>query len=277
MRIKGFDENLCCRGMQYEVGKEYTTEGKNLTSDSLCSDQVLHYCDSLSKVHAHYSCTKDMNNRYCEIEVLGEEVTDGEKFGSNHIKIIREIVGNELDTLKGLNKGNTGLFNSGYRNSGDRNSGNRNSGNRNSGYRNSGDLNSGDQNSGDLNSGDRNSGDLNSGYRNSGVFCTRKREDTVPMFNKESSMSWGDWYRHPAYSASRGLTLTNWVDWDNMTDEEKKQHSESYVCGGYLKVYEYKEAWLTLWGTFDDQEKNSFRTLPNFDADIFEEITGIKL
>ena len=40
MRIKGFDKNLCCRGMQYEVGKEYTTDAKGLTRDDLCTNEV---------------------------------------------------------------------------------------------------------------------------------------------------------------------------------------------------------------------------------------------
>ena len=312
MRIKGFNKDLCCRGMQYEVGKEYTTNGKNLTTDDLCSDRALHYCDSLQKVHEYYNCNNDCDNRYCEIEVLGEEVTDGNKCGSNHIKIIREIVGEELEMLKGHINGNTGLFNSGDRNSGylnsgdrnsgdrnsgdrnsgeqnsgdrnsgdlnsgDLNSGDRNSGDRNSGYLNSGDRNSGDLNSGDRNSGDRNSGDLNSGYRNSGVFCNRKKEDNVILFNKESNMTWAEWYRHRAYNISLGLKLTNWIDLDKMTDEDKKYNKSAFVCGGYLKVYGYKEAWANLWKTLDDEGKNSFKTLPNFNADVFEDITGIKI
>ena len=296
MKIKGFDKNLCCRGMQYEIGKEFKTDAENITANDLCSGNVLHYCDSLQNVNNYYSCTND-DNRYCEIEVLGKEVTDGEKFGSNHIKIIREITGHELKLMKGLERGNTGVFNSGdlnsgdrnsgYRNSGDRNSGDRNSGylnsgDRNSGDRNSGDLNSGDLNSGDLNSGDlnsgyRNSGDLNSGYRNSGVFCNKKREDTVPFFNKESDMTWDEWYNHDAYCASRRLETTKWIYWDDMTDKEKANNEKAYVCGGYLKVYEYKEAWKNLWDTLDDDEKETFRTLPNFDPDVFEDITGIRI
>src|SRR5574344_1092769 len=162
MKIKGFDKNLCCRGMQYEIGKEYSTGAEHITPEDLCSDKVLHYCDSLQKVHPHYNCN-DTNNRYCEIEVLGEEVTDGGKYGSNHIKIIREIAGEELEILKGHTQGNTGLFNSGHWNSGDWNSGDCNSGDRNSG-----DWNSGDCNSGHWNSGHRNSGNHNSGHWNSG-------------------------------------------------------------------------------------------------------------
>src|SRR5574344_719619 len=166
MKIKGFDKNLCCRGMQYEIGKEYSTGAEHITPEDLCSDKVLHYCDSLQKVHPHYNCN-DTNNRYCEIEVLGEEVTDGEKYGSNHIKIIREIAGEELEILKGHTQGNTGLFNSGRCNTGDRNSGGCNSGHHNRGGCNSGDCNSGHYNSGGCNSGDCNSGDYNSGIFNS--------------------------------------------------------------------------------------------------------------
>ena len=153
MKIKGFDKDLKCRGFQFEIGKEYKidTNGKPL---ELCSDTVFHYCDSLQKVHEYYSCLND-SNRFCEIEVLGEEVSDEEKCGSNHIRILREITGEELDILKGLINGNTGIFNSGNWNSGDRNSGNLNSGNRNSGYWNSGDEHYSSRYSGNCNNAAR--------------------------------------------------------------------------------------------------------------------------
>ena len=126
MRIKGFDKDLKCRGFQFEVGKDYfiDTKGRDL---KLCTGTVFHYCDSLQKVHRFYDVANN-NNRFCEIEVLGEEVSDNEKCGSNHIKILREIVGEELDIMKGLVNGNAGIFNSGDYNSGDYNSGNYNSG-----------------------------------------------------------------------------------------------------------------------------------------------------
>ena len=73
-------------------------------------------------MHGFYSCN-DKANRFCEIEVLGEEITDCEKCGSNHIRIVREIVGDELNQLKGLINGNTGLFNTGDCNTGDCNAG----------------------------------------------------------------------------------------------------------------------------------------------------------
>ena len=171
MKIKGFDEDLKCRGYQFEIGKTYEIklpDGYELTKEDLCSDKVFHYCDSLRKVHGYYSVNPSDHNRFCEVEVLCKEVTDGEKCGSNKIKIIREIVGEELNILKGLTDENTGFFNSGSCNSGDYNSGDCNSGNGNSGDRNSGNFNSGYCNSGNFNSGTRNSGDFNSGNYNSG-------------------------------------------------------------------------------------------------------------
>jgi hypothetical protein len=162
-------------------------------------------------------------------------------------------------------------------NSGDMNSGDMNSGYRNSGDRNSGDMNSGYRNSGDRNSGDRNSGDMNSGYRNSGVFCTKKREDTVAFFNKESAITWDEWYNHPAYRASSDLTMTKWVLWNDMSDKEKTDNPNANVCDGYVKTFTYHQAWNNLWKKLSNEQKDSFKTLPNFDSAVFKEVTGIDL
>lgn len=122
MKIKGFDKDLKCRGFKFEIGKTYDTGAKDNELE-LCSDKVFHYCDSLEKVHNYYSANPTDNNRFCEIEVLGKEISDGKKCGSNKIKIVREIVGKELDILRGLINGNTGLFNSGNFNACDFSSG----------------------------------------------------------------------------------------------------------------------------------------------------------
>ena len=96
MRIKGFDKNLQCIGFQFEIGKTYDT-GAPDNELKLCSDKVFHYGDSIQMVNDYYSCLK--SNRYCEIEVLGKEITDGNKYWSNRIRILREIIGEELECL----------------------------------------------------------------------------------------------------------------------------------------------------------------------------------
>ena len=155
MRIKGFDKNLCCRGMQFEIGETYDTGAKD-DEIELCTNTVFHYCKTMQNVHSYYNCTGD--NRFCEIEVLGAEITDGGKCGSNKIKIIREITGDELDMLCGRINGNTGIFNAGDRNTGDCNTGNWNTGNWNTGNWNTGNYNTGICKIGDCNTGHGNTG-----------------------------------------------------------------------------------------------------------------------
>ena len=171
--------------------------------------------------------------------------------------------------------GNSGYWNSGYRNSGYRNSGDRNSGYRNSGDRNSGDRNSGYGNSGYGNSGYGNSGDWNSGYGNStnkesGIF--NSEAGTIRMFNKPTDKTW-DEIDHPHFAE---FYLTKWIPEDEMTDEEKKADPDFCVRHGYLKKFEWKEAWANFWRDTDEENRKKFLTLPNFDWSVFTEITGIE-
>ena len=268
MNIKGMDKDMRCRGFQFEIGKEYKIEN-NGEELELCSDTVFHYCKSLQQVHKYYSCN-DKRNRYFEIEVLGEEITDGEKCGSNHIRILREITGEELNNLKGLNNGNTGLFNSGDWNSGNRNSGNCNSGNWNSGYRNSGYRNSGNWNSGNWNSGIANKCDSSNG-----VFCNES-DTNIRIFNKPSGMSLRDFYNSEYWKAmcSAPFNLTEWTEY---TEEEKETDPEKEKIGGYLKTYTYKEAWANWWNMLSDENKAIIQQIPNFDKEVFKDITGIEV
>lgn len=112
---KAFNNDLTCRGMQYEIGKEYVFDGEPIP----CR-QGFHFCETIADCYEFYPMNND--TRICEVEATGEIVEDGVKRVTNVIKILAEI------TCDNLRKGNTGTSNSGYRNSGDWNSGNWNSG-----------------------------------------------------------------------------------------------------------------------------------------------------
>ena len=291
MYIKGFDKDLRCRGMQFEVGKEYST-GVADADISLCTNTVFHFCDSLRKVHTHYSVIPEEDNRFCEIEVLGALVSDDTKCGSNRIRIVREILGDELNIMRGLTNGNAGVFNSGNRNSGNCNSGewnsgnwnsgifnsgifnsgNWNSGNWNSGSRNSSNWNSGSHNSGSHNSGNWNSGDWNSGNYNSGFFCTNSPK--LRLFNKETDFTMEEFIKTEWYAVltSGEFNLTKWRAY---TDEEKAQDERKRLIGGELITIPYKEACANWWASLSEKDKAIIKTIPNFDANIFAEITGI--
>ena len=143
---------------------------------------------------------------------------------------------------------------------------------RNSGDWNSGDWNSGNRNSGDWNSGDWNSGDWNSGNRNSGHFNTIT-PDEILIFNKPCKRTIWDAAYKPSFMF---FSLTYWVDEKDMTDEEKAADPNFYVRGGQLRTRDYKEAWGLAWEGASQEDRDAVKKLPNFDADIFFEITGIR-
>ena len=83
---KGFDENLCCRGFQYEIGKEYVHEG-----EIECCESGFHACTNPFDVLDYYP--SDSKNRFCVVEQSGTIKTgnDDPKQASSKIKIKAEI------------------------------------------------------------------------------------------------------------------------------------------------------------------------------------------
>ena len=69
--------------------------------------------------------------------------------------------------------------------------------------------------------------------------------------------------------------LTEWVDGSNMTATEKEEHPLYETTGGFLRVHDYKDAWKKAWDGASNDERKATLALPNFDASIFREITGI--
>jgi hypothetical protein len=170
--------------------------------------------------------------------------------------------------------GNSGDGNSGSYNSGDGNSGDRNSGSYNSGDHNSGNYNSGDRNSGSYNSGDRNSGNYNSGDGNSGFFNTVSQK--LWIFNKPTNL------KYESDIVQRIIEIkikqvSTWISYENMSDEEKEQYPTYSTTGGYLKKRDYKYCWQKSWEKMSISDQEFIKSLPNFDAKIFFEITGINV
>jgi hypothetical protein len=289
--IRGYkvaDSNGKCRGYQFEVGKRYKYDG----NIKIC-ESGFHFCIKASHCFNYYSFSP--GNKVFEVIGYGEHQTkEGDsKVCVGDIEIVRELTWQEVLVVSNEGKNNTGHSNSGHSNSGHSNSGYRNSGNYNSGHSNSGNYNSGNynsgyrnsghsnsghsnrghSNSGHSNSGNYNSGDSNSGNYNSGVFNTNT--PTLRMFNKETNWTWDNYNNSRVYNLIKGITPNIWVESKDMTEDEKKSNPNYDIVGGYLKVVTLKESWVNLWKTLSEDDKGLFYKLPNFDWDVFTEITSI--
>ena len=156
-------------------------------------------------------------------------------------------------------------------NTGNWNTGNSNTGNRNTGYSNTGYWNTGSWNTGYSNTGCNNTGNWNACDHETGAFNT-KQSDTIRVFNKDCSRK--EWLEadKPEFLY---FNLTEWVREEDMTDQEKEDNETFHTTGGYLKSYDYKEAFQKSWDEADAEDRAKLFKLPNFDAEVFKEISGI--
>jgi hypothetical protein len=274
---KVFNENWTCREFQYEVGKTYELldSNGNLQEPKLCS-RGFHACKKVQDCFSYYDFHP--SNKIAEVELSGIVIGDEEdKQCSNIITIVKELSWLEMLELANTGKGNSGCENSGDMNSGHKNSGNRNSGNNNSGFSNSGDNNSGFSNSGDNNSGNGNSGNNNSGNFNKCDFETgyfnSKKSTTINVFNKPCSIELWKSVAKPDFI--NHLVINKWICLLEMSEQDKINHPEAYIYDGYLKTFTYKEAWMNAYKQASKREIELLKALPNFDKDVFFEITGI--
>ena len=274
---KVFNPDWTCRGFQYTCPGIFEED----VIPSVC-DRGFHFCLRAADCFNYYGF--DPDNKVAEVIALGDVSTEGDKSCTNKIQIVREIPWSELLEIINTGKSCSGLCNSGNRNSGDWNSGDRNSGDCNSGDCNSGDCNSGNRNSGDWNSGDWNSGDWNSGDWNKTNFsngCFNTVEPKIFLFNKPSDWTFRQWRESIACDLLSRIpypgSMLEYIWLGNMTDEEEAAHPEAQTTGGYLKVLERRESNQVWWDGLRDDEKAAIMQLPNFDKDIFQEITEIKI
>lgn len=134
-------------------------------------------------------------------------------------------------------------------------------------------VNTGKDNTGRKNTGDWNITDFSTG-------CFNTKEEKIRLFNKRSNWTYRDWRR----SSARDLmcdcpyTKTVWINEKYMTDSEKEENPTWKRTGGYLKTIEVtdedKQKW---WDNLDDEDQEEIKSLPNFDKEIFKEITGIEV
>ena len=271
--------------------KQYTCPGKFEEEGELdVCGHGMHFCQTAADCFNYYSFNSE--NKVAEVIAYGDVRTDGDKSCTDKLEIVREIPWDEVLRIVNIGKNCTGRCNTGNRNTGDWNTGNRNTGdwntgdwntgdwntgNRNTGNRNTGDWNTGDCNTGDWNTGNRNTGDWNKSSFNTGCFNTE--EQKIMLFNKPSNMTYSEWLDSDARYLLNQIPkdVVEWVYEEDMTDEEKAAHPTYETTGGYLKVLDESECGQLWWGSLSDRRKEIIKAIPNFDAEIFFQCTGVRV
>ena len=298
--FKIFKHDWTCMGKQYTCPGRFIEEGKL----EVCG-HGMHFCQTATDCFNYYSF--DSRNKVAEVIAYGEVVTDGDKSCTDKLEIVREIPWEEVLRIVNTGKNctgrcntgnwNTGNWNTGNRNTGNCNTGNWNTGNWNTGNRNTGDWNTGNCNTGDWNTGECNTGECNTGHCNTGnrnagdcntgdwnkssfnVGCFNTEEQKIMLFNKSSDMTYREWLESDARWLLNQMpkNVVEWVYESDMSDEEKAEHQTYETTGGYIKVMEKSESGQLWWNDLPDDKKAVIKSLPNFDAGIFEQCTGIKI
>ena len=275
--------------------KQYTCPGKFEEEGELdVYGHGMHFCQTAADCFNYYSFNSE--NKVAEVIAYGEVRTDGDKSCTDKLEIVREITWDEVLRIVNIGKNCTGRCNTGNKNTGNCNTGNRNTGRCNTGDKNTGDWNTGDKNTGDCNTGDKNTGDKNTGNKNTGDWntgdkntgdwnkssfntgCFNTEEQKIMLFNKPSDMTYREWIDSDARYLLNQIPkdVVEWVYEEDMTDEEKAAHPTYEATGGYLKVLDESECGQLWWDSLSDCRKEIIKAIPNFDAEIFFQCTGIK-
>ena len=293
--FKVFKSDWKCRDKQYSCPGKFEEEG----GLSVCG-HGMHFCENVADCFSYYNF--DSNNKVAEVIAYGTVLKKGDKSCTDKLEIVREIPWDEVLRLVNAGKNctgrcntgnwntgnwNTGNWNTGNGNTGNWNTGNGNTGNRNTGNRNTGDWNTGDWNTGRHNTGACNTGDWNTGNGNTGDWnkssfstgCFNTEEQKIMLFNKPSDWTYNDWLCSEARCILSNIpkNIVDWIYSKDMTDEEKSEHPTHETTGGYLKVLDESECAQVWWNDLTDYDKNIIKSIPNFDADIFEQCTGIRI
>ena len=220
--------------------KQYTCPGafEEDVTPSVC-DRGMHFCKKAADCFNYYSFNPE--NKVAEVIAYADRtVEDGDKCATNYLEIVREISWQEVLEIVNTGKGCTGLCNSGNRNS-----------------------------------GDCNSGDWNKCSFSNGCFNTA--EPKIYLFNKPSDWTYRDWLNSDARYLLNQIPgdVLEYVWFEDMTDEEKTAAPGSQVTGGYLKQLDNSECGSIWWRGLNDYEKSIIKAIPNFDKEIFKEITGV--
>jgi len=165
-------------------------------------------------------------------------------------------------------KTSTGDYSTGNWSTGDSSTGDSSTGNWSTGDASTGDYSTGDYSTGHFSTGNFSISNHSTGHFStedySGYGCFDK-PCTVEEWNNAEKPSW-------LY-----FDLTEWREESDMTDKEKEENPNYKTAEGYLKKLDYKESFQNSYNKVTRGEQLAIKKLPNFNADKFFKISGIRI
>ena len=177
----------------------------------------------------------------------------------------------------------TGNRSTGYRSTGDYSTGHYSTGSRSTGGWSTGGCSTGGYSTGDHSTGNRSTGNRSTGNGSTGDWSISNY--STGHFSTENYSGFGAFdkpctrleWSNAVIPSWLYFNLIEWVPERDMTDEEKESNPTYDTTGGYLKVYNYKEAFQASYNRATREEQLKIKELPNFDADKFYQISGIRI
>lgn len=293
-------------GFQYVIGKEYNAKEQNFENGFLVEktlfDCVCHISDS-EKIVVEVSATKkkEKGSFTCLPSMKLERIVP-----------LKEIMSQTNIGMGNSGYLNVGIFNKGHYNTGSCNYGRYNSGSNNDGSYNAGEKNNGSSNTGDENNGARNTGNGNTGDRNTGHF--NKGNYNVGNFNigdknigsknvgnknmgdsNYGSHNFGNCnhgnYNIGDYNIGNGIygclsTISSnefLVFNKPYKKEEWEKVQKPFLLDSLNNLHDehYKHMWASGFEFIQGEDRlleiKALKALPNWDAKVFKEITGITI
>lgn len=316
MSVKGykaFRKNWKCIHFQYEVGKTYKYEGEMKPCESgfhFCRElkDCLNFYpldNNMNVVFAEIEALGkviDRGNKSVtdEIRIVKEIPIEEVLEQIDYSKELQSYCNSYKLNLGNFNSGtyNSGNHNYGFNNLGDYNEGHKNEGNFNIGVSNIGNMNVGIENVGYGNIGNDNNGSYNQGDYNSGSFNKTKeafgwfntKPCTIWLFNKPTNLTFEDFCKLESTKAfmrfinnplCSPVCLTEFYCTKDLTEEESHKYEliTPYTRGIVRQLAKNINElnWQANWDALNDKDKKLIMELPNFDKEIFKEITGVDI
>jgi len=289
---KNLNADMTCRGFKFEVGKKYTHAG----SINMCS-AGFHFHVNPADLFLFYPL--DLTQiKVAEVECEGEILHGKTKSVCSEITVIRILTTDEIKTLGNCSKNygwaNSGERNAGRRNAGDFNAGDFNEGISNAGHSNAGHFNAGHSNEGDFNAGNSNEGHFNAGHSNEGDFNagnSNEGHSNAGNFNEgefnaghsneghsnAGNFNAGHFNAGDFNAGNFNAGYFNTITPCTINVFNKKCLLSVWQSAKKPKFIFFNKKWSEIESKITKQDIELLIKLPNFDEDVFCEISGYDL